>query len=81
MTTESTPGPAPAPTRAGRPDARERPAETRLEYRTLGGIAHLNVDFGTPQPFTLRYHFWENNLATGDTTSGGARYGAHAVKR
>jgi O-acetyl-ADP-ribose deacetylase (regulator of RNase III) len=37
-TAESAPGPAPAPTRAGRPDARQRPAETRSEYLTLTGL-------------------------------------------
>jgi hypothetical protein len=57
-----------------------RPVTGTLE-RDRPGVAHLSIDFGTPQPFTLYHHFWEDKFASGYALAGGARYGAHAAKR
>jgi hypothetical protein len=51
--------------------------------RDRPSVAHLNVTSGSfTHQRTLRYHFWEDRLATGFATSSGiTRTGVHAVKR
>lgn len=54
-------------------------AVTGTLERARPGIAHLVIDGAN---VTLRYHFWEDKLASGFTLrTGYARAGAHAVRR